>query len=99
MPTPVIVLKGLVEVLLLSFAAQGLLHALAGAMRERNVVYQIFATINRPVWKATRFITPRFIVDAHVGFVSFFLLGVLWAGLVLAKVHFYLQQAGPPAGS
>lgn len=98
MLTVVIVLKGLAELLLLSFAAQGLLYALAGAMRSRNMVYQIFATVNRPVWKATRFITPRFIVDAHVGFVSFFLLAVAWFALLLAKVHFYTQQAGGPAG-
>jgi hypothetical protein len=42
------------------------------------------------VRKATRFITPRLIVDAHLGFVSFFLLAVLWVALLLAKVHYYL---------
>ena len=93
----VIVLKGVCEVALLSFVAQGILYVFAGATRERNVVYRIFATVNRPVWKATRWITPRFIVDAHVGFVSFFFLGVLWAVLVVAKIYLHLQLSVPPA--
>ena len=93
----VIILKGLAEVLLFSHVAQGLLFLFAGATRDRNIVYKIFATVNRPVWKATRFITPRFIVDPHIGFVSFFLLGVAWAVLVVAKIYFYLQVSAPPA--
>lgn len=91
----VIILKGLVEVLLLTFVSQAILFVFAGVTRDRNIVYNLFATVNRPIWKATRFITPRFIVDAHVGFVSFFLLGVLWFCLVLAKVHFVLQATAP----
>ncbi len=94
MPLAVIVLKGLVEVVLFSHIAQAILFLFAGATRERNIVYQVFATVNRPVWRATRFITPRFIVDPHIGFVSFFLLAVLWVGLVLAKAYFHLQLKG-----
>lgn len=93
MLTLVIVLKGLAEVLLLALVAQGILYLFAGATRERNLVYQVFAIVTRPVLKATRFVTPRFIVDAHLGFVSFFLLAVVWFALVLAKVHFYLEAA------
>ncbi len=92
-----IILKGLTEVLLLSHVAQGILFLFAGATRDKNFVYRIFAIVNRPVWKATRFITPRFIVDAHIGFVSFFFLSVLWAALVLAKVYFYVHLNAPPA--
>jgi hypothetical protein len=93
----VIILKGVVEVVLFCHVAQGILFLFAGAMRDRNIVYKVFATVNKPVWKATRFITPRFIVDAHIGFVSFFFLSVFWAGLVLAKVYFYLQVTAPAA--
>lgn len=92
------VLKGLVEVLLLSFVAQGILHLFAGASRARNPVYQIFVTVNRPVWKATRFMTPRFIVDQHVAFVSFFFLCLLWFALLLAKVHFYIEATRAGTG-
>ena len=91
-----IILKGLVEVILFSHVAQGILFLFAGATRERNIVYRIFATVNRPVWRATRFITPRFIVDPHIGFVSFFLLGVAWAVLVVVKIYFYVQLNAPP---
>jgi hypothetical protein len=97
MLTVVIVLKALVEIAAFSLIAQGLLFLFAGATRERNPIYKFFALLNRPVWKATRFVTPRFIVDPHVGFVSFFLLAVLWVVLVVAKIHFYLSATQAPA--
>jgi hypothetical protein len=87
----VTVLKGLVEVLLLCHLAQGVLAIFAGSRRDTNPIYQLFLTVNRPVWKVTRLITPRFIVDPHVAFVSFFFLGLAWFALLLAKVHFYLE--------
>jgi hypothetical protein len=93
----VIILKGIVEVVLFCLLAQGILFLFAGVTRDKNIVYRIFATVTRPIWKATRWVTPRFIVDAHVGFVSFFFLSVLWAVLVLAKIHYYLQANAPPA--
>lgn len=91
-----IILKGLLEVMMLSHVAQGILYLFAGATRDKNIVYNLFATVNRPVWLMTRRITPRFVVDAHVGFVSFFLLSVLWAVAVVAKVYFYVQLTAPP---
>jgi hypothetical protein len=87
----VTILKAIVEIALFALLAQAILFVFAGASRDRNIVYRIFATITRPVQKATRVITPRFIVDAHLGFVSFFLLGLLWCVLVLAKIYFYLE--------
>ena len=90
----VIFLKALVEIALFALIAQGILWVFAGATRDRNVVYRIFATITRPIIRGTRAITPRFIVDAHVGLVSFFVLSVLWLALVIAKIHFYLELQG-----
>ena len=86
----VTILKAIVEIALFALIAQAILFVFAGATRDRNIVYKAFATVTRPVWKLTRLITPRFIVDAHVGFVSFFLLAVLWFVLLLAKIHYYL---------
>ena len=43
--------------------------------------------LTSPVTKVTRLIAPRFIVDQHVGFLAFFLLLVLWAGLTLTKIR------------
>ena len=93
----VVLLKTLVELAAFFHVGQGLLFLFAGKTRDRNPIYKLFVLVNRPVWKATRFITPRFIIDAHVGFVSFFLLAVLWVALVVAKIHFYLVATPAPA--
>ena len=88
------ILKGLVEVALLVMVGQGLLFVLAGASRHQNLVYRMFATVTQPIMKATRAITPRFIVDQHIGLVAFFLLLVLWVLALALKVHFFIEQAG-----
>jgi hypothetical protein len=93
----VTLLKALVEIALFALIAQAILFLFAGATRDRNPIYRLFATVNKPVWKAVRIVTPRVIVDQHLGFVCFFLLAVLWVVLVIAKIHFYLalNPAGP----
>ena len=65
--------------------AQGILFLLAGARRDKNIVYQLFRIITRPVVQATRFITPRVIVDKHIPFVAFFILFWLWLLLAYVK--------------
>ena len=94
-----IILKGLVEVVLIVMLGQAILFVFAGASRQQNVVYRMFATVTAPIMKAARFITPRFIVDQHIGFVAFFLLIVLWVCALALKVHFYLEAGGarPPS--
>lgn len=87
----VTILKALVEVALFALIGQAILYVFAGASRERNAVYKIFAYATKPVWKFTRIITPRVIVDQHVGLVSFFLLAVIWVVLVIAKIYFHVQ--------
>ena len=90
------VLKGLIEVLLVVMLGQGLLYLFAGSRRQENVIYRAFATATAPIMKATRFVTPRFIVDQHIGFVAFFLLVILWLLALGLKVHAVLQAAKPP---
>ncbi len=85
-----IILKGLLEVVLLVLLGQGLLFVLAGPSRHENLVYRVFATVTGPIMKATRFITPRFVLDQHIGLVAFFLLLALWVLALALKVHFYL---------
>ena len=87
MLTFAIVLKGLIEVLLLVLLGQGVLFILAGGLRHQNLFYKVFVTVTKPVFKVTRFITPRFIVDQHLGFVAFFLLVVLWVVALVLKVQ------------
>jgi hypothetical protein len=81
------VLRTLVEVAGLALLGQGVLALLAGKYRHENLFYRVFQIVTRPVIKAARFITPRFIIDAHVPFLAFFLLFWLWIALALAKRH------------
>jgi hypothetical protein len=92
-----IIVKALAEMLLLVMLGQGILYVMAGSARQQNLVYRMFAAVTAPIMKATRFVTPRFIVDQHIGFVAFFLLVMLWVVAFALKVHFVLQQVPRPA--
>lgn len=86
------ILKMLVEIAGYSLLGQGLLALLAGARREQNVFYRILNTITSPVIRAVRFITPRFILDAHIPVVAFFLLFWIWVALIIAKRYVCVTQ-------
>jgi hypothetical protein len=79
------VFRSLVEVAGCFLLGQGLLYLLAGASREKNVVYQLFRVVTNPVVKMTRFITPKQIEDRHVPVVAFFLLFWIWIALAYAR--------------
>ena len=79
------ILRALVEVAGMFLLAQGLLFLLSGATREKNIVYQLFKIITRPVIQMTRLVTPRVIVDKHIPFVAFFILFWLWLLLAYVK--------------
>ena len=91
------ILKGLVEMLLLVLLGQGVLFILAGGTRKQNLFYKMFMTVTDPIMKATRAITPRFIVDQHIGFVAFFLLLVLWVVALALKVQAVVAMGVRPA--
>jgi hypothetical protein len=78
-------LRAVVEVAVLALLGQGLLAVLAGKARQQNFVYQLFQVVTRPVVRAVRFITPRFVLDRHLPLVSFFLLLWLWLALAFVK--------------
>lgn len=79
------VVRALVEVALLSLLGQGLVGLLAGASRQTNPVYRVFLIITNPPVKATRWITPKLIIDKHIPFVTFFVLFWLWILLAYIK--------------
>ena len=89
----IVILKALTEVAGVALIGQGVLWVLAGAKRDQNLVYGIFKTLTSPVTKATRWITPRVILDQHIGLVAFFLLIVLWLGLTAMKIKLFLERA------
>ena len=86
------ILRALVEVAGMFLLAQGVLYLLAGATREKNVIYQLFRIITRPVVGAARFVTPKVVIDKHIPFVAFFL--VFWLWILLAYVRQSLCQIG-----
>lgn len=86
----VVVLKGVNEVALMALIGQGALFVLAGTRRDGNFVYSLLKIVTAPIMKATRFVTPGFIVDAHIGFVALFMLLVFEAILILMKIQLFL---------
>ena len=91
----IVILKALTEIAGVGMLGQGLLWVLAGAKRDQNVIYNLFKTITSPVTKATRYITPRVVLDQHIGLVAFFLLAVLWVVLTAFKIRIVLENASP----
>ena len=93
----IVILKALAEVAGIGMMGQGLLWVLAGAKRDQNGIYNFFKIITSPVMKATRFITPRIVLDQHIGLVAFFLLTLIWLVLTALKIKMVLDAA--PAAS
>ena len=89
----IVILKALTEIAGVAFLGQGVLWVIAGSKREQNMVYTLFRTLTSPVTRVTRAITPRVILDAHIGLVAFFLLFVLWVVLTAAKIKLVLDQS------
>ena len=89
----IVILKALTEIAGVAFLGQGILWVISGAKRDQNIVYNLFKTLTSPVTKATRAITPRVIIDAHIGLVAFFLLIVLWVVLTAIKIKFVLDAS------
>jgi hypothetical protein len=89
----IVILKALTEIAGVAFLGQGLLWVWAGAKRDQNIVYNLFKTLTSPVTRVTRVITPRVVLDQHVGLVAFFLLLVLWLVLTAFKIKLVLDRA------
>ena len=89
----IVILKALTEVAGVACLGQGILWVIAGAKREQNIVYNLFRTLTSPFTRVTRAITPRVIIDAHIGLVAFFLLLVVWVALTAFKIKLVLDAA------
>jgi hypothetical protein len=89
----IVILKALTEVAGVAMMGQGVLWVLAGSKRDQNLVYGMFKTLTSPVMKATRIITPRVVLDQHIGLVAFFLLIVIWLALTALKIKIVLESA------
>jgi|SRR5688572_27153175 hypothetical protein len=83
--TLVVIARALIEVAAYLMMGQAILFVLAGSRREGNFVYQLLRKGATPVYRFTRLITPRIILDKHIPFVAFLLLVWLWLALAYAK--------------
>ena len=90
----IIILKAINEIALLALLGQGIVFLFAGAKRDTNPIYFIFKTITSPVMKFARMITPRIVIDQHIGWVALFILLLLEVLLIAAKIYFHLQAVG-----
>jgi hypothetical protein len=86
------IVRAVVEVAGMMLLGQGVLWLFGPKGRDGNFVYDLFKKGTYPIVKATRVITPRFVHDAHVGFVAFFILIWLWFGLAVAKHYMCTSQ-------
>jgi hypothetical protein len=88
-------LRMLVEINLFALVGQGVLGVLPGVDREKNIFYLILKTLASPAWRVARWISPRFVLDQHIGWVALLLLLVLWLGLAVAKqIAIGLEEGG-----
>lgn len=71
-------LKLICEIVGLCLIGQGVLYVLAGASREKNLPYRLLRTVTAPVVKALRFVTPRFVLDQHLGLLAFLVVFLVW---------------------
>ena len=82
----------LVEVAGLFLLGQGVLWLFGPRARDGNFIYDLFKKGTRPIIKLTRAIAPRFVHDAHIGLLAFFILMWLWLGLAFAKRYMCVSQ-------
>jgi hypothetical protein len=84
-------LKLIAEIALLALLGQWILGLLAGAKRDTNLFYQILQIVGKPFVVASRFITPKQIIDRHVPLVAFLLLLFIWIAATLMKIRICLE--------
>lgn len=78
----VVIVKALAELAGMFLLGRGLLYVLAGAKRDSNLFYQVMCVVTNPVLKATRWITPRVVLDRHIPYAAFLLVLWLWLAIV-----------------
>lgn len=84
------VLKAGVELLTMIYLGQAIIFLVAASAREKNFAYRLFKRVTQPADRLVRQITPRFILDRHLPFVSFVLLSLLWVALTAWKIKLVL---------
>jgi hypothetical protein len=78
----VVMLKALAELAFMFLLGRGMLFILAGHKREGNFFYGILCIVTDPVIRAARWLSPRFVPDAHVPFAAVALVVWVWVAIV-----------------
>ncbi len=86
------ILKMLSEIALLALAGQWVLGLLAGAKRERNLFYQLFQVLTKPLIAGARLVSPRVVLDRHVPLVAFLLLSFVWVVATMTKIDICVRM-------
>jgi hypothetical protein len=82
----VVIVKSLAELAAMFIAGQGILYVLAARNRDTNLFYQLFRVITRPLYAATRAVTPRAILDRHIPWLTLILLFWIWVVATYMKI-------------
>ncbi|HCX34535.1 MAG TPA: hypothetical protein DHV08_13990 [Rhodocyclaceae bacterium] len=90
-------IKLLAEVVGWCLIGQGIVYLFAGARREQNIPYRILSTITSPLTRAVRIVTPRFVLDRHIGLLAFLVVVMIWYWAAQYKLALCLSgnQAHP----
>lgn len=83
--------KLLAEIALLALFGQWILGILAGAQRERNLIYQLFQVVTRPLVLGARLISPRVVIDRHLPLVAFLVLSFVWIFVTIGKIRHCIE--------
>lgn len=78
----IVIVKALAELAFMFLLGRAILYVLAGAKREGNLFYGILRVVTDPVIRLARWLSPRFIVDAHIPFVAVALVAWIWLAVV-----------------
>jgi hypothetical protein len=74
-------LRAVIELIGLCLLGQGVLYVIAGAGRERNLVYKLLALLTEPPRRLVRLALPKPVPDGVVPTLTFALLFFFWIGL------------------
>lgn len=86
-------LRSIIEMLGLCLIGQGVLYLMAGAKREENPIYALFALIGRPPRRLLALLLPKSVSPVTLGLLTFVLLFVCWVGLALFR-RLAMAEAG-----
>lgn len=83
--------KMLAEIALLALAGRAVLGWMTGPHRAGNAVWRLFDVMVNPLLRLTRRLTPRRVLDRHLGWVLLFWLGAVWMLATVGKIRLCLS--------